>query len=134
MTAAHRTAAAGAPQPRAVRISGRQFVAVATGEEIVLRGPNVVVKGPPYLPDVGGDAACAETVNKHCEHLGNCTTCFTFNAADVAHLKTKGWNTIRLGVVWAGAQPRDEDALDPEFLRRLDAILDLCDKSGADFC
>ena len=41
-----------------------------------------------------------------------------------------GWNTIRLGVVWAGAQPRDEDALDPEFVRRLDAILDLTDRTG----
>ena len=34
------------------------------------------------------------------------------------------------GVVWAGAQPRDENALDPEFLRRLDAILNLTDANG----
>ena len=27
----------------------------------------------------------------------------------------------------AGAQPREEDALDPEFLQRLHAVLDLCD-------
>ncbi len=33
-------------------------------------------------------------------------------------------------MVWAGAQPRDEDALDPEFLRRLDAILNLTDANG----
>lgn len=81
-----------------------------------------------------------------------------FNAADVANLKKMGWNAIRLGtllfkfclspahfafpklfhfslnafagVVWAGAQPRDENALDPEFLRRLDAILNLTDAHG----
>ena len=48
----------------------------------------------------------------------------------MAHIKAMGWNTIRLGVAWAGAQPRDEDALDPEFVRRLDAILDLTDRTG----
>ena len=41
-----------------------------------------------------------------------------------------GWNAIRLGVVWAGAQPRDGDALDAEFVRRLHAVLDLCDREG----
>ena len=41
-----------------------------------------------------------------------------------------GRGLLRLGVVWAGAQPRDEDALDPEFVRRLDAILDLTDRTG----
>ena len=41
-----------------------------------------------------------------------------------------GWDTIRLGVAWAGAQPRDEDALDPEFLQRLHAVLDVCDDNG----
>ncbi len=34
------------------------------------------------------------------------------------------------GVVWAGAQPRDENALDPDFLWRLDAILNLTDAHG----
>jgi hypothetical protein len=54
----------------------------------------------------------------------------TFNEADVAHIKAKGWNSIRLGVVWAGAQPRDEDRLDSGFLRRLHALLDLTDREG----
>ena len=49
--------------------------------------------------------------------------------ADVDHIKAQGWNAIRLGVVWAGAQPRDENALDPEFLSRLDAILNLTDRN-----
>jgi hypothetical protein len=50
--------------------------------------------------------------------------------ADVAHLKTSGWNSIRLGVVWAGAQPRDEDKLDPAFVERLHAVLNLTDREG----
>ena len=41
-----------------------------------------------------------------------------------------GWNAIRLGVVWAGAQPQDEDALDPDFLQRLHAVLNLTDRTG----
>ena len=45
-------------------------------------------------------------------------------------IKSQGWNTIRLGVMWAGAQPRDEDALDPHFLELLHDILSLCDREG----
>jgi hypothetical protein len=44
-------------------------------------------------------------------------------------MKSMGWNAIRLGVMWAGAQPRDEDALDPIFLEMLHAVLDLTDKN-----
>ena len=42
-------------------------------------------------------------------------------------MRDMGWNAIRLGVVWAGAQPRDEDALDPDFVEMLHAVLDLTD-------
>jgi len=48
----------------------------------------------------------------------------------VANLRARGWNAIRLGVVWAGAQPRNENALDPAFLARLHALLDLTDAAG----
>jgi hypothetical protein len=41
-----------------------------------------------------------------------------------------GWNFIRLGVVWAGAQPRDEEKLDPNFVQRLHAVLNLTDANG----
>ena len=49
------------------------------------------------------------------------------NQADIDHMRDMGWNTIRLGVVWAGAQPRDEDALDSDFLELLHDVLDLTD-------
>jgi len=91
----------------------------------------VVVKGPPYLPAVSGTAHCqTPEVSSACAAAGTCTTCKTFNEADVALIKSQGRNFIRLGVVWAGAQPRDEDALDAAFLTRLHAILNLTDRTG----
>jgi hypothetical protein len=129
-TAAIAASAASAAVPRAVRVDGQQFVLAETNASVVLAGPNVVVKGPPYLPSVSGSTICNDVVNDECKALGNCSSCTTFNAADVAHLKANGWNSIRLGVVWAGAQPRDEDRLDPAFLERLHALLDLTDREG----
>ncbi len=116
---------------RFVHISGRIFVDAATSEQIVLGGPNVIVKGPPYLPLVEGDTHChdrpTDPHHECLEHPHLCSSCQTFNQADVNHIKEMGWNSIRLGVVWAGAQPRDEDALDPDFLVRLHTILNLTD-------
>jgi len=87
------------------------------------------VKGPPYLPSTEGNSVCHDETN-NCAQFGNCTSCSTFTQADVDHIKSQGWNFIRLGVVWAGAQPRDEDALDPDFVKRLHAVLDLTDKNN----
>lgn len=121
---------AAAAAPRAIYISGSEFVERSTGQQIVMGGPNVVVKGPPYMPSVTGNTICNDMVNDECQAAGTCRSCSTFNEADVAHIKSRGWNFIRLGVVWAGAQPRDEDALDPDFLRRLHAVLNLTDRTG----
>ena len=119
-----------AAAPRAVRVDGQRFVLAQTNASVVLAGPNVVVKGPPYLPSVSGSSVCNDVVNDQCQAAGNCSSCTTFNEADVAHIKARGWNSIRLGVVWAGAQPRDENQLDPDFLKRLHALLDLTDRGG----
>jgi endoglycosylceramidase len=48
----------------------------------------------------------------------------------VNHIKSLGYNSIRLGVVWAGAQPTEGDTLDPAFMKRLHDILDLTDRTG----
>lgn len=120
-----------APRPRAVRIAGRRFVLAATGEPIVLVGPNVVVKGPPYLPTTDNSTSvCSDVVDDACTATGTCVSCTTFTRGDAANLRARAWNSIRLGVVWAGAQPRDEDALDGAFLARLHAVLALCDAEG----
>jgi hypothetical protein len=96
-----------------------------------MTGPNIVVKGPPYLPSVKGDTYCQDVgPNGNCSPNGTCVSCTTFNHADVDHIKSMGWNTIRLGVVWAGAQPADSDELDAGFLDRLHAILNLTDAMG----
>ena len=44
-------------------------------------GPNVVVKGPPYLPYVRGDTICDDVVNDECAATGTCVSCDTFNQA-----------------------------------------------------
>lgn len=116
--------------PRNVIIKDQQFLLSATGAPIVLSGPNVVVKGPPYLPAVSGDTMCNDIVNSECAASGSCSSCTTFNQADIDNIKSSGWNFIRLGVTWAGAQPRDEDVLDPDFTERLHAILNLTDANG----
>ena len=122
--------AAAAPAPRRVRIAGQHFIDAATNATLVMKGPNVVVKGPPYLPAVAGDTICDDVVDDACTAAGNCTSCETFNQADVDHIKGLGFNSIRLGVVWAGAQPADADALDADFVARLHAVLDLTDANG----
>jgi len=108
------------PVSRNIIISGTQFVD-KTGATVLLSGPNVVVKGPPWLPDVSGYTACHDTSD---------VTCKTFNDKDAIHVKSNGWNFIRLGVTWAGAQPTSEPVLDSAFVSRLHAILDLCEKHG----
>ena len=82
------------------------------------------------MPNVEGSSYCNDDTGDLCKAHGNCTTCTTFNQADIDHIKSLGWNFIRLGVVWAGAQPRDEDKLDEDFVQRLHAVLDLTDKNG----
>ena len=113
--------------PRRVHIQGQHFINTATNQPIVLSGPNVVVKGPPYLPAVSGSTHCQDYVNATCSATGTCTSCYTFNKADTDLIRSQGRNFIRLGVVWAGAQPTDENQLDPAFEARLHALLNLTD-------
>jgi len=116
--------------PRNVRVRGADFILTSTGQPIVMAGPNVVVKGPPYLPRVAGTTHCHDMVNATCAATGTCTSCETFNAADVALIHSQGRNMIRLGVVWAGAQTVDEDRLDPVFEASLHELLNLTDRAG----
>lgn len=60
--------------PRNVRVKDKTFVTQNTDTEavIMLEGPNVVVKGPPYLPGVDGDAQCSDLVDADCQANGTC--------------------------------------------------------------
>ncbi|GMI57178.1 hypothetical protein TeGR_g2918, partial [Tetraparma gracilis] len=120
--------ASASPATRLVQIKDKKFQD-ASGADLVMKGPNIVMKGPPYLPAVAGDAPCDDSLGVD-PLTGEKGTCSTFNQADVDNIKAQGWNMIRLGVVWAGAQPTDGDSLDAAFLERLHAILDLADANG----
>eukprot|EP01052_Picozoa_sp_SAG31_P000543 SAG31_NODE_16_length_36206_cov_27.355728_12_plen_179_part_00 len=118
------------PLPRALTIdgTGQQFVD-AEGRPVLMVGTNIVVKGPPFIPDASGSVACGEPPN--CDDMHSCnTTCTTFNKADAALLRQQGYNFIRLGVPWAGGQPTKADELDPQFKHSLQSILKVCEEAG----
>lgn len=105
------------PPPRSVSISGKNFVDSSNSTRpLLLKGANVVIKGDPWLPSTEGDTYCVDTKT---------TTCKSFNKADAKHFQNMGWNYIRLGVTWAGAQPVNTDSLDASWVKKLHAILDL---------
>ena len=56
--------------PRNVHIKDQQFILTKTGAPIVLGGPNVVVKGPPYMPAVTGTTHCEDKVDDNCSKTG----------------------------------------------------------------
>ena len=58
-------------------------------------------------------------------HLPFAAGCANARWACKCHIRPRG-ETQRV----LGAQPRDEDALDPDFLKRLHALLDLTDRNG----
>ena len=65
------SSAAADPVARNVRVKDKEFV-TADGSSIMLSGPNVVVKGPPYLPSVEGDTQCSDNVDADCTAAGTC--------------------------------------------------------------
>lgn len=60
------------------------------GRRITFRGPNIVVKIPPYYP-----------VTDHVDHI------MSFSEGDMQQLKDWGFNGIRLGVMWTGVEPKE---------------------------
>jgi hypothetical protein len=91
------------PIARALAIRDGHFQAAGGSAPVLLVGANVVMKAAPWLPDATGDSSCAAP--PHCDDMQGCTiTCTTFNDADATNLKSQGYNHIRLGTVWAGAQ------------------------------
>ena len=61
--------------------SGR-WVTDAQGRVVILHGVNMVYKRPPYFPSAAG-----------------------FDAPDAAFLARHGFNTVRLGLIYAGVEP-----------------------------
>ncbi|GMI08116.1 hypothetical protein TrVE_jg11758 [Triparma verrucosa] len=103
---------------RDVIVQDGLFINTATNSSESLLGTNVVVKGSPWLPSVGGSTSCKDLEDSE-------TICTTWNEHDIKAMKESGLNMIRLSVVWAGGQPSEVNELDADFKGRLDAILNL---------
>lgn len=73
------------------------------GREVILRGVNVGLKHPPYLPAVTAD--------------------------DFRLLRSWGLNSVRLLTLWAALEP-EEGRWDEEYIEGLRDILDLADQEG----
>ena len=101
--------------PRDVQIVDGKWINRITGAEEIMNGTNVIMKGPPWIPSTIGDTLC----NKN-------EACSTFTAKDAEFLKSQGKTAIRLGVIWAGGQPKPDLVLDPDFKKRLQSFLELC--------
>jgi len=111
---------------RDVLIRDGQFVNATTGSSVLLVGANVVWKGPPWIPDATGDVPCGDLPSDPT----SATSCQTFNVHDARKVRGLGYNFIRLGVTWAGGQPTNKNALDPAWVQRLHAVLDVCHAEG----
>lgn len=74
--------------------SGR-WITDARGRAVVLHGVNMVYKLPPYAPSAAG-----------------------FNGPDAAFLHRHGFNTVRLGLIYAGVEPKPGH-YDNRYLRRI---------------
>jgi endoglycosylceramidase len=75
------TSAAGAEPDAPLGHSGR-WITDAQGRVVILHGVNMVFKRPPYYPAAGG-----------------------FDDDDAAFLEQNGFNTVRLGLIYAGVEP-----------------------------
>jgi endoglycosylceramidase len=76
------------------------------GRVVVLHGANVVFKHPPYLPDAD-----------------------QFGPEDAALMRDLGFNTVRLGFIWAGLEPEPGN-YDEAYLRRLVELTDMLGRHG----
>jgi endoglycosylceramidase len=85
--------------------SGR-WITDARGRVLILHGVNMVYKRPPYYPAAAG-----------------------FGADDAAFLQRNGFNTVRLGVIYAGVEP-NPGAYDDSYLDRITATEKLLARHG----
>ncbi|KAJ3096888.1 hypothetical protein HDU97_005461 [Phlyctochytrium planicorne] len=90
-----------------------QFFNDASGRVRIFRGPNVVFKGPPYMPQI----------------TPNADPRYSFNEKDIQDLASVGVTAIRLGVMWAGVEPT-RGQYDQNYLNTMRWIAETCQKYG----
>jgi endoglycosylceramidase len=78
----------------------------ADGRVVILHGVNMVYKRPPYAPDAVG-----------------------FGDDDAAFLQSEGYNTVRLGVIYKGVEPR-RGVYDDAYLARIRDTVDTLARHG----
>lgn len=82
------------------------------GRRVTFRGPNIVVKIPPYYP-----------VTEEFDVI------MSFSRQDMAQLKSWGLNGIRLAVMWTGVEP-NEGNYSQEYLTKMKDIVNLAGEYG----
>jgi endoglycosylceramidase len=95
---------------RALKVAGGRIVD-DRGRQVILHGVNVVYKRPPYYPSASGFVAT------------------TFTRTDLRQLRAWGFNSIRLGVIWAGIEPQP-GVIDQGYLDHIGALVDLAAEQG----
>jgi endoglycosylceramidase len=103
-------AAAQGQAARPLKVAGGKIVD-DRGRQVILHGVNVVYKRPPYYPAASGPAAN------------------TFTRTDLRRLRAWGFNSIRLGVIWAGLEPQP-GVIDQGYLDHIGALVDLAAEQG----
>jgi endoglycosylceramidase len=98
-------AAAQGQAARPLKVAGGKIVD-DRGRQVILHGVNVVYKRPPYYPAASGPATN------------------TFTRTDLRQLRAWGFNSIRLGVIWAGLEPQP-GVIDQGYLDHIGALVDL---------
>ncbi len=83
-----------------------RFFRDAKGRAVVLHGINMVSKRPPYAPDATG-----------------------FGADDARFLARQGFNSVRLGIIYAAVEPQPR-AYDDAYLDRIEQTVDLLGRHG----
>jgi endoglycosylceramidase len=99
-----------APAGAALRSDGTKLLD-GRGREVVLHGTNVVYKVPPYHPN---DAHGLES---------------SFRAADARLMRRWGFNTVRLGVTWAGLAP-ERGEVNAAYVAELERLARLLGRFG----
>ena len=80
------------------------------GREVIFHGLNVVMKIDPYLPDLEGFSLDT-----------------SFSETDMMNLKSWGINGIRLGVMWAGVEPKKGE-YNLTYLNLMRRLVDKCER------
>lgn len=91
---------------------GERVFQDAHGRERIFHGTNVVVKGPPWVPDTT-----------------SFSTDISLSAEDLDLMQTLGLNVIRLGTMWAGIEPQ-KGVYNETMLKILSDIVEMAAQRG----